>query len=110
MGTQPSQDHLQPVVSAIKTRDRVPRRRPKGPQAVGHPGVDRHKAVIAPRPHRTAPEGADPAQAETLPVPVGGKVCVSQRREPPPLPLLQHERHVVDALRENTLDFMHTQS
>jgi hypothetical protein len=108
--THTAEATLQPGVRAITTRARLPRGRPQGPKAGGSPRCDLHEAVSAPRAHRTEPDGADPAQAEPVPVPRRRQVLVDQRREMHPLPLLQSERNGIDALREHTLDCIHTQS
>ncbi len=108
--TQASQDNFQPIVREIEALDSLSCRCPERPRAMGHPRFDMHEAVIAPRQNGTAPEGTDPAQTETLPVTVRGKVAIHQRRETHPLHLLEQERNVIDALRDNTLDCIHTQS
>jgi len=61
----------------------------KRPKPVGHPGFDVPKAMLTPGQKRAEPDRAHPAQAETLPVAVRGKMVGEQGGETPPLPLLQ---------------------
>src|SRR5262249_29949819 len=55
-------------------------------------------------------DGTHPTQAETLPVAMGGKVVVDQRREIHPLHLLKQQGNVVDALGDDVLEVVHPQS
>src|SRR5713101_6239840 len=56
------------------------------------------------------PDRAHPAQAEPLPVAVGGKMVVEQRRETHPLHLLKQQRDVVNALCDDVGYLIHAQS
>ena len=69
-----------------------------------------HHAVVTTGQHRAEPDRAHPAQAETGPGAVGGKMGVSQRRQTHPLHLLKQQRNVVDALRDDGRYLIHPQS
>jgi len=69
-----------------------------------------HHPVVTTGHNGTEPERAHPAQAEPLPVAVGGKMVVSQRRETHPLHLLKQQRDVVNALCDEVGYLIHAQS
>src|SRR3989442_14098153 len=56
------------------------------------------------------PDRAHPAHAETLPVPMDRKMVIEQRRQTHPLHLLEQQRNVVDALRDDVGYLIHAQS
>ncbi len=68
------------------------------------------EAVITLRDNGAEPDGRDPAHTEPVPVAMSGKMLVNQRRQFHPLHLFDEQRNVVDALGENILDIIHTQS
>jgi hypothetical protein len=53
------------------------------------------------------PDGADPAQTEPVPVAVGRKMGVNQRRQVHLLHLLEQQRYVVDALHDDVGYLIH---
>jgi hypothetical protein len=108
--TQASPHDFETVIGEIDAHDRLAGRAPKGPQPLRDPGFNRHHAVVPPGQHGAEPDGAHPAQAETCPVAMGGKMGVSQRRQTPPLHLFDQQRNVVDALCDDVGYFMHAQS
>src|SRR3989475_6550910 len=69
-----------------------------------------HHAVVTPGQNGTEPDRTHPAQAETCPVAVGGKMVIEQRRQTHPLHLLEQQRNVVDALRDDVGYLIHAQS
>src|SRR2546426_972295 len=83
-----------PVIGTIETLDRVSCRTAQCPKTLRHPGFDVHEPVISPGEDRAEPDRHHPAPAEALPVAMGGKGSVQQRRETPPLPLCQQQRYV----------------
>jgi hypothetical protein len=86
---QASQDDCEAISGDINARDRLTSRGPKGPKPLGHPGFHRHHPGGTPRYNGAEPGRDHPAQAETGPVAMRGKMVISQRRRPHPLPLLQ---------------------
>jgi hypothetical protein len=62
------------------------------------------QAVIASGQNRAQPDAADPAQTEPMPIAMGGKMVVNQRRQFHPLHLFEQQGNVVDALGDNILD------
>ena len=108
--TQTPQDNFKPIVSEVETLDFLFCHRLKGEKPMGHPGLDMHKAVIPAGQNGAEPDGADPAQTESIPVAVGGKMFVNQHRQPHPLHLLEQQRNVVDALRDDVGYRIHPQS
>jgi hypothetical protein len=108
--TELPQDNLKPIVGEIEPLDGLSTHRLKGIQAVDHPGLDMHEAVIASGQNGAEPDGADPAQTEPIPVAVGGKMGVDPRRQVHLLHLLEQQWNVVDALRDNMGYLIHTQS
>jgi len=80
-GVPPAAQHDgEPLSGAIAALDRLARRGPTRPQALGHPGGNRHEPGVPPRHPGAEPDGAHPTQAEPLPVPGGGTMVVAQRR------------------------------
>src|SRR5438552_13509697 len=69
-----------------------------------------HHAVVTPGQHGAEPDRAHPAQTETCPVAVGRKMVIEQRRQTHPLHLLNQQRNVVDALRDDVGYLVHSQS
>src|SRR4030095_1684662 len=69
-----------------------------------------HHAVVTPGHNGTEPDGAHPAHAETCPVAMGGEMVIEQRRQTHPLHLLDQQRNVVDALRDDVGYLIHAQS
>src|SRR2546427_10243250 len=69
-----------------------------------------HHAVVTPGQNGTEPDRTHPAQAETCPVAVGGKMVIEQRRQTHPLHLLEQQRNVVDSLRDDVRYLIHAQS
>src|SRR5436853_3312010 len=69
-----------------------------------------HHAVVTPGQNGTEPDRAHPAHAETCPVAVGGKMVIEQRRQTHPLHLLDQQRNVIDALRDDVGYLVHPQS
>ena len=108
--THMAQDPCQPLVGAIEPLDGLPESPSEGEQPVGYPGLDRHEAVRAPGENGAAPEGADPAQTAPIPGAVRGKMGVNHRRQLQPLHWFEHQRQVVDALRDDVGSRMHAQS
>ena len=100
----------EPIIGPIEALDRLARRGPQRPTPMASPGCDVHESVSAPGPQRAEPDGGHPAQAETVPGAVGGNMVVSQGGETHLLPLLQEERHIVNALRDDGRDLGHAQS
>src|SRR5712692_6567470 len=96
-----SQHDFEPVIGAIDALDSLSGRGPKCPKSLGPPGFDRYEQVVPSGYNGAEPARAHPAQAETLPVPMDGKVIVEQRGETHPLDLLEQQRDVVDALRDD---------
>ena len=80
---------VEPIIGTIEALDCLPRRGSQRPQPVAHPGFDVYQAMSTPGHNGTEPDRADPAQAETLPVAVGGQLGVSQGGKTHPLHLLQ---------------------
>ena len=68
------------VICEIEARDRLAGRGPQCPEPLSHPGFNMHQTVVTPGQNGTEPDCAHPAQAETGPVAVGGKMCIEQRR------------------------------
>ena len=108
--TQPPQDNFKPIVGEIEPLDVLSGHRLEGEQPIGYPGLDMDEAVIASGQNGAEPDGADPAQTEPLPVAVSGKMGVHQRRQLHPLHLLEQQRNVVDALRDDVGYLIHAQS
>src|SRR2546426_2529119 len=100
----------EPIIGTIEALDGLPRRGSPRPKPVAHPGFDVYQAMSTPGHNGTEPARADPAQAETLPVAVGGKMVVQQGGQTHPLPLLQSERHIVHSLRDDGRYLVHAQS
>src|SRR4029453_9279386 len=69
-----------------------------------------HHAVVTPGHNGTEPDCAHPAHAETCPVAMGGEMVIEQRRQTHPLHLLDQQRNVVDALRDDVGYLIHAQS
>jgi hypothetical protein len=65
-----------------------------------------HEAVIASRQNGTEPDSADPAQTEPIPVAVGGKMGIDQRRQLHPLHVFEEQRNIIDAFSDNILDII----
>src|SRR2546427_11446695 len=107
---QTAQHDFEPIIGTIEALDGLPRRGSPRPKPVAHPGFDVYPAMSTPGHNGTEPARADPAQAETLPVAVGGKMVVQQGGKTPPLPLLQSERHIVHSLRDDGRYLVHAQS
>lgn len=78
--TQTPQDNFKPIVREIEALDVLSSHRLEGEQPSAHPGLDMHETVIASGQNGTKPDGADPAQAESIAVAVGRKMRVNQRR------------------------------
>jgi len=74
--TQTSQHDFKTVIREIDARDRLTGRGPQRPEPLGHPGFNMHQTVITPGQNGTEPDRAHPAQAETGPVAMGGKMGV----------------------------------
>jgi hypothetical protein len=108
--TQAPQHTCEPVIGEIDSWEGVSGRRSQRVKSLGDPGFARHHAVVTPGQNRAEPDRAHPAQAETGPVAVGGKMGVSQRRQTHPLHLLKQQRNVVDALCDDSRYLMHAQS
>src|SRR5262245_32588410 len=66
--------------------------------------------VVTSRKNRTQPDCRHSTEGETLPVAMGRKMGVKQRRQAHPFHLRQQQGHVVDALCDNALYLMHPQS
>src|SRR2546430_4354064 len=96
---------FEPVIGAIDARDGLSRRGPQCPQSLGYPGFNMHHPVVTTGHHGTEPDRAHPAQAEPLPVAVGGEMVVSQRRETHPLHLLKQrsEEHTSELQSQSNL-------
>src|SRR5712664_3868838 len=69
-----------------------------------------HEAVITSGQNGAEPDGADPAQTESIPVAMGGKMGVNHRRQSHPLHLFEQQRNVVDALGDDVRYLIHAQS
>src|SRR2546423_4408616 len=69
-----------------------------------------HEPMVPSGQNGAEPDRAHPAQAESLPVPMDGKMGVEQRRQTHPLHLLQQQRNVVDSLRDDVRYRIHAQS
>jgi hypothetical protein len=74
--TQASQHDFETVIGKINARNRLTSRDAKCPKPCGHPGFDMHQTVVPSGQHGAEPDRAHPAQAETCPVAVGGKMGV----------------------------------
>src|SRR6266851_1345183 len=108
--TQVPQHDFESVIGEIDASDRLSGRDPQGPKPLRHPGFNMHHAVVTPGQHGAEPDRAHPAQTETCPVAVGGKMVIEQRRQTHPLHLFDQQRNVVDALRDDVGYLIHAQS
>ena len=71
---------VETIVGAINAPNRLAGRGAKCPKPLGHPGFDMHQTMGPSGQNGAEPDRAHPAQAETGPVAVGGKMGVEQRR------------------------------
>lgn len=102
--------NLESVSSEIQPLHSLSRATPQGPQPVVHPGLDVIETMVTLGQNRAEPDHRDPAQAEALPVAVGGKGRVQQRWQAHALHLLQQQRNIVDSLRDDGVYVVHAQS
>ncbi len=108
--TEMAQDNFKTLIGKIKTLKLLVSRRFQGSEPIGHPRFDMREAVIALRDNRAEPDGTDPAHTESVPVAMGGKMLINQRRQLHALHLLKQQGNIVDALGENMLDIIHPHS
>jgi hypothetical protein len=108
--TQVSQDSFEPIVTYIARFNRLTGQRTKRQEPARHPGFDMDEAMIASRSNRAEPNRANPARTQALPIAMGGKMLVNQRRQCHLLHLVNQQGDIVDALCDNMMDIVHTHS
>ncbi len=106
-GTQ----HLrQAVIAEVQAAHRLAGAAAQRLQTLLSPGLNVVQAVVALRKDMGQPDGGRPAQAEALPVAVGGEEFVQQGRYPHPLHLGQQQGNIIYPFVRHTRSLAHSKS
>jgi hypothetical protein len=108
--TAETQDNFEPIIAQLMRPHHLSRDAAQRAWSLSHPGLNMDQPVITSRENRTQPHGPHSTEGEALPVAMGWKVGVKQRRQSHPFHLRQQQRNVVDALCDDALYLMHPQS
>jgi hypothetical protein len=74
--TELTQDNLKPIIVKFMGSHGLTAQMAQSELSLGHPGLDMDQAMITSRENRAEPDRYQPAESETLPVAVGGKMGV----------------------------------
>src|SRR5467141_535869 len=107
---QETQDNFEPIIAKLLRPHHLSRDAVQRALSLRHPGLDMDEPVVTARENRAQPDCRYSTEGETLPVAMGRKMGVKQRRQSHPFHLRQQQRNVVDALCDNALYLIHPQS
>jgi hypothetical protein len=108
--TQETQDNFEPIVAQLMSPHDLACDLTQDDPSLGHPGLHMDEPMIPSRENRTQPGRRHATKGQTLPVAMGRKMGVKQRRSSHPVHLRQQQRNVIDALGDNVQFLMHPQS
>ena len=78
--TEETQDNFEPIIAKLLSPHHLPRDAAQRALSLSHPGLDMDEPVVTSRENRAQPDGRHSTEGETLPVAMGRKMGVKQRR------------------------------
>src|SRR5439155_15214028 len=93
--TQETQDNFEPIVAKLMSPHDLACDLTQDDLSLGHPGLDMDEPMIPSRENRAQPDRRHATKGQTLPVAMGRKMGVKQRRLFHPVYLLHHHRYVI---------------
>jgi hypothetical protein len=108
--TQETQDNCEPIIAKLMSPHDLACDLTQDDLSLGHPRLDMDEPMIPSRENRTQPDRRHATKGQTLPVAMGRKMGVKQRRSSHPIHLRQQQRNVIDTLGDNVQFLMHPQS